>query len=151
MSIRWVTLWVRPLPLWKYVCPFIGLHCGCVPPLWKYVCPFVGLHCGCVPPPLWKYVCPFVGLHCGCAPPPSVCPFIGSLHAAYSALRHFFLFFSKPFHLTRKILLIFGYISLKIRERLEFIYRGHNQFHVVHNDFFWQEIISQCKIFLHCC
>ena len=31
----------------------------------KFVCPFVGLHCGCVPPPLWKYVCPFVGLQCG--------------------------------------------------------------------------------------
>ena len=59
-------------PLWKYVCPFVGLHCVCVPPLWKYVCLFVGLHCGCVPPPIWKYVCPFVGLHCGCVPPSCV-------------------------------------------------------------------------------
>ena len=31
-------------------------------------------------------MCPFVGLHCGCIP-----PFVGSLHAAYSALRHFLL------------------------------------------------------------
>jgi len=53
VSVRWGKLWVRPPPLWKYVCPFVGLHCGCVPPpLWKYVCPLVGLHCGCVLPPL---------------------------------------------------------------------------------------------------
>ena len=79
----------------KFVCPFVGLHCGCVHPLWKYVCPLVGFPCGCVPPPLWKYVGAFVGLHCGCVPP-SVCPFnwktifVGSLHAACSALWHFF-------------------------------------------------------------
>ena len=48
VSVRWVTLWVRPPPLWKYVCPFVGVYCGCVR------------------------------------------PFVGSLHAAYSALRHFF-------------------------------------------------------------
>ena len=36
-------------------------------------------------PPLWRYVCPFVGVYCGCVP-----LFVGSLHAAYSALRHFY-------------------------------------------------------------
>ena len=37
VSVCWVTFWVRP-PLWKYVCPFVGLHCGCVPPLYENVC-----------------------------------------------------------------------------------------------------------------
>ena len=74
VSVRWVTLWVRPPPhLWIYVCPFVGLHCGCVPPL------CVPAHCGCVPPSCvsfhWKII------------------YIGSLHAAYSALRHFLLWF----------------------------------------------------------
>ena len=32
VSVRWVTLWVRPPPLRKYVCPFVGVNCGCVPP-----------------------------------------------------------------------------------------------------------------------
>ena len=39
-----------------YVCVrSLGNIVGASPPLWKYVCPFVGLHCGCVPPS----VCPF--------------------------------------------------------------------------------------------
>ena len=55
VSVRWVTLWVRP-PLLTYVCPFVGLRfVGASPPVCpfkvrKCVCPFVGLHCGCVPP-----------------------------------------------------------------------------------------------------
>ena len=67
VSVRWVTLWVRPPPLWKYVCPFVGLHRGCVPPS---VCTFN-----------WRTI------------------FVGSLHAAYSALRHFYPLYPIPYGL----------------------------------------------------
>ena len=67
----------------KFVCPFVGLHCGCVPPCENMCVRSLGYIVG-ASPPLWKYVCPFVGVYCGCVP-----PFVGSLHAAYSALRHF--------------------------------------------------------------
>ena len=77
VSVRWVTLWVRP-PLWKYVCPFVGVNCGCVPPLCENMCV--------------RSLGYIVG-----ASPPCVCPFVGSLHAAYSALRHFWFNISK-FH-----------------------------------------------------
>ena len=78
----------------KFVCPFVGLHCGCVPPFENMCVRSLGYIVG-ASPPLWKYVCPFVGLHCGCVPPSCVpfhwkTIFVGSLHAAYSALRHFF-------------------------------------------------------------
>ena len=76
VSVRWVTLWVRPHPPCENMCVHsLGYIVGVSPPLWKYVCPFVGLHCGCVPPSWvsfhWKTI------------------FLGFLHAAYSTLRHF--------------------------------------------------------------
>ena len=53
------------------------------------MCPFVGLHCGCVPPPCENMCVRSLGYIVG-ASPPRVCPFVGSLHAVYSALGHFF-------------------------------------------------------------
>ena len=50
MCVFVVTLWVCPPPLCKYVCPFVGLHCDCVPPL-VCVCSF-GYIVG-VSPPIW--------------------------------------------------------------------------------------------------
>ena len=72
LSVRWVTLWVRP------------------PPCENMCVRSLGYIAGASPPPLWKYVCPLVGLHCDCVPPSCV-----SLHAAYSALRHFFIICQK--------------------------------------------------------
>ena len=66
---------------------FVGLHCGCVPPLRKYVCVrSLGYIVGASP------LCVSIQLLTLWVHPPRVCPFfIGSLHAAYSALRHFFV------------------------------------------------------------
>ena len=52
VSVRWVTLWVRPPPFENMCVRSLGYIVGASPPLWKYVCPFVGLHCGCIPPSL---------------------------------------------------------------------------------------------------
>ena len=54
VSVRWVTLWVRPPPFENMCVHLLGYIVG--------------------------------------AFPPCVCPFVGSLHAAYSALRHFYCF-----------------------------------------------------------
>ena len=60
----------------------------------------------CVSKKCQKFMCPFVGLHCGCVPPLCVffhwqTIFVGSLHAAYSALRHFYILkLNILFHLT---------------------------------------------------
>ena len=69
------------------LCQYIALCvCQCVSQK-KIVFPFVGLHCGCVLP--FENMCVrSLGYIVG-ASPPRVCPFFGSLHAAYSALRHF--------------------------------------------------------------
>ena len=68
VSVCWVTLWVRP-PLCENMCVrSLGYIVGASPPL-------------CV-----RSIGNTVG-----ASSPRVCPFVGSLHAAYSALRHFFI------------------------------------------------------------
>ena len=85
VSVRWVKLWVRP-PLWKYVCPFVGLPCGCVPPPCENMCVrSLGYIVGASPP------CENKGLiHWWSTHGAGHIPDIFSLHAAYSALRHFF-------------------------------------------------------------
>ena len=84
VSIRWVTLWVRPPPLCENMCVrSLGYIVGASPPLGKYVCPFVGLHCGRVPPVKIRDL--FIDeAHTALGIFPVFFPCI-----AYSALRHF--------------------------------------------------------------
>ena len=79
----------------KLVCPFVGLHCGCIPPPLK-ICVSICWVTLWVRPPPCENVCVrsfgyIVGASHPCVSFQWKTIFVVSLHAAYSALRHFFL------------------------------------------------------------
>ena len=92
VSVRWVKLWVRP-PLWKYVCPFVGLPCGCVPPPCENMCVrSLGYIVGASPP--WENMCVrSLGYIVGASPPPVKIRdlFIDEAHTVLGIFPVFFL------------------------------------------------------------
>ena len=86
MSVGWVTLWVRPSPV-KICVSVRWVTLWVRPPLCENMCVrSLGYIVDASPPLCVRSIGNTVG-----ASPPHVCPFVGSLHDAFSALRHFFI------------------------------------------------------------